>query len=201
MAKDNKTMGRFQLSDIPPAPRGVPQIEVAFDIDANGMINVSAKDKATNKEQKIVIEASSGLSEAEIEKMKKEAEENADSDKKMKEEVDKFNTADTLIFTTEKQLKEHGDKLPADKKKSIEDDLSELKKAYADKNLDSIDAAVEKLNKSWQNASEEMYKATQGQADPNAQPNANNSDKKTDDSSGNDDVTDVDFEEVKEDKK
>ena len=201
MAKDNKTMGRFQLSDIPPAPRGVPQIEVAFDIDANGMINVSAKDKATNKEQKIVIEASSGLSEAEIEKMKKEAEENADSDKKMKEEVDKINTADTLIFTTEKQLKEHGDKLPAEKKKSIEDDLAELKKAYADKNLDSIDTAMEKLNKSWQNASEEMYKATQGQADPNAQANANASSGKTDDSSGGDDVTDVDFEEVKEDKK
>mgnify|MGYP001437522320 FL=1 len=201
MAKDNKTMGRFQLSDIPPAPRGVPQIEVAFDIDANGMINVSAKDKATNKEQKIVIEASSGLSEAEIEKMKKEAEENADSDKKMKEEVDKINTADTLIFTTEKQLKEHGDKLPAEKKKSIEDDLAELKKAYADKNLDSIDTAMEKLNKSWQNASEEMYKATQGQADPNAQANANASSGKTDDSSGGDDVTDVDFEEVKDDKK
>ena len=119
MAKDNKTMGRFQLSDIPPAPRGVPQIEVAFDIDANGMINVSAKDKATNKEQKIVIEASSGLSEDEIEKMKKEAESNAESDKKMKEEADKINTADTLIFTTEKQLKEHGEKLPSDKKKSI----------------------------------------------------------------------------------
>ena len=198
MAKDNKTMGRFQLSDIPPAPRGVPQIEVAFDIDANGMINVSAKDKATNKEQKIVIEASSGLSEDEIEKMKKEAESNAESDKKMKEEADKINTADTLIFTTEKQLKEHGEKLPSDKKKSIEDDLAELKKAYADKNLEMIDAAVEKLNKSWQNASEEMYKATQGQQNPQDQ--GGESDQKSKKSDSGDDVTDVDFEEVKEDK-
>ena len=196
MAKDNKTMGRFQLSDIPPAQRGVPQIEVAFDIDANGMINVTAKDKATSKEQKIVIEASSGLSEDEIEKMKKEAEANAESDKKMKEEVDKLNTADTLIFTTEKQLKEHGDKLPAKKKKPIEDDLAELKKAYSDKNLEVIDSAVEKLNKSWQNASEEMYKATQGAAKPeDSQPK----DSKKKGSDG-DDVTDVDFEEVKEDK-
>ena len=198
MAKDNKTMGRFQLSDIPPAPRGVPQIEVAFDIDANGMINVSAKDKATNKEQKIVIEASSGLSEDEIDKMKKEAEANADSDKKMKEEVDKINTADTLIFTTEKQLKEHGDKLPAEKKKMIEDDLEALKKAYADKNLDSIDASVEKLNKSWQNASEEMYKATQGQAGAGQQDVKASAEKKSEDG---DNVTDVDFEEVKDDKK
>ena len=198
MAKDNKTMGRFQLSDIPPAPRGVPQIEVAFDIDANGMINVSAKDKATNKEQKIVIEASSGLSEDEIEKMKKEAESNAEADKKMKEEVDKVNTADTLIFTTEKQLKEHGDKLPADKKKAIEDDLAELKKAYGDKNLELIDSAVEKLNKSWQNASEEMYKATQGQQGP--QQEAGASSKESSKEASGDDVTDVDFEEVKEDK-
>ena len=198
MAKDNKTMGRFQLSDIPPAPRGVPQIEVAFDIDANGMINVSAKDKATNKEQKIVIEASSGLSEDEIEKMKKEAESNAESDKKMKEEVDKINTADTLIFTTEKQLKEHGEKLPNDKKKAIEDDLAALKKAYADKNLEMIDASVEKLNKSWQNASEEMYKATQGQQNPQNQDTA--SENKSTKSDSGDDVTDVDFEEVKEDK-
>ena len=199
MAKDNKTMGRFQLSDIPPAPRGVPQIEVAFDIDANGMINVSAKDKATNKEQKIVIEASSGLSEQEIEKMKKEAESNAESDKKMKEEADKINTADTLIFTTEKQLKEHGEKLPGEKKKAIETDLAALKKAYSDKNLEMIDAAVEKLNKSWQNASEEMYKATQGEQNAQGQ-QGGASDKTTKKSDEGDDVTDVDFEEVKEDK-
>ena len=195
MAKDNKTMGRFQLSDIPPAPRGVPQIEVAFDIDANGMINVSAKDKATNKEQKIVIEASSGLSEAEIDKMKKEAEANADSDKKIKEEVDKINTADTLIFTTEKQIKEHGDKLPDAKKKAIENDLDALKKAHSEKDLNAIDISMEKLNKSWQNASEEMYKATQSDAG-NAASNAKKDDQKKNDSG--DDVTDVDFEEVKE---
>tara|TARA_B100000579_G_scaffold438034_1_gene471152 strand:+ start:1518 stop:3440 length:1923 start_codon:yes stop_codon:yes gene_type:complete len=200
MAKDNKTMGRFQLSDIPPAPRGVPQIEVAFDIDANGMINVSAKDKATNKEQKIVIEASSGLSEDEIEKMKKEAESNAESDKKMKEEVDKINTADTLIFTTEKQLKEHGDKLPAEKKKLIEDDLAELKKVYADKNLEGIDVAIEKLNKSWQNASEEMYKATQA-SDSSSQGSGSKSDQDSNKQTDGDDVTDVDFEEVKDEGK
>ena len=195
MSKDNKTIGRFQLSDIPPAQRGVPQIEVAFDIDANGMINVSAKDKATNKEQKIVIEASSGLSEAEIEQMKKEAEANADSDKKMKEEVDKLNSADTLIFSTEKQLKEHGDKLPDEKKKVIEDGLNGLKKAYSEKNLADIDSSMEALNKSWQAASEEMYKATQS----NDSKNTNDSKSAESDSSG-DDVTDVDFEEVKEDK-
>ena len=200
MAKDNKTMGRFQLSDIPPAPRGVPQIEVAFDIDANGMINVSAKDKATNKEQKIVIEASSGLSEDEIAKMKKEAEANADSDKKMKEEADKINTADTLIFTTEKQLKEHGDKLPAEKKKAIEDDLKDLKKAYSEKNLELIDASVEKLNKSWQNASEEMYKATQNQDKAASSKKSSKTKAGNGKGQSNDDVTDVDFEEVKDDK-
>ena len=191
MSKDNKTIGRFQLSDIPPAPRGVPQIEVTFDIDANGMINVSAKDKATNKEQKIVIEASSGLSQEEIEKMKKEAEANAESDKKIKEEVDKLNAADTLIFSTEKQLKEHGDKLPSEKKQAIEEGLTSLKKAHGEKDLSSIDSAMDSLNKSWQAASEEMYKATQS------------NDKNTDDkkeSKKEDDVTDVDFEEVKEDK-
>tara|TARA_B110000495_G_C23005943_1_gene594293 strand:+ start:82 stop:1989 length:1908 start_codon:yes stop_codon:yes gene_type:complete len=195
MAKDNKTIGRFQLSDIPPAQRGVPQIEVAFDIDANGMINVSAKDKATNKEQKIVIEASSGLSEAEIEQMKKEAEANADSDKKMKEEVDKLNSADTLIFSTEKQLKEHGDKLPDEKKKVIEGDLSALKKAYSEKNLADIDSSMEVLNKSWQAASEEMYKATQA----NDVSGSKGTDPASSDNKG-DDVTDVDFEEVKEEK-
>jgi molecular chaperone DnaK len=195
MAKDNKTIGRFQLSDIPPAQRGVPQIEVAFDIDANGMINVSAKDKATNKEQKIVIEASSGLSEAEIEQMKKEAEANADSDKKMKEEVDKLNSADTLIFSTEKQLKEHGDKLPDEKKKVIEGDLSALKKAYSEKNLADIDSSMEVLNKSWQAASEEMYKATQA----NETSGSKGTDPASSDNKG-DDVTDVDFEEVKEEK-
>jgi molecular chaperone DnaK len=194
MSADNKTIGRFQLSDIPPAPRGVPQIEVTFDIDANGILNVSAKDKATGKEQNIKIEASSGLSDEEIERMKKEAEANADSDKKAKEEVEKVNAADAMIFQTEKQLKDYGDKLSDDKKKPIEDALEGLKKAHESKDLASIDSAMETINTAWTAASEEMYKATQEQqgAEGAAQPNA--------EGGGSDDVTDVDFEEVKEDK-
>jgi molecular chaperone DnaK len=194
MSADNKTIGRFQLSDIPPAQRGVPQIEVTFDIDANGILNVSAKDKATGKEQNIKIEASSGLSDEEIERMKKEAEANADADKNAKEQVEKINGADAMIFQTEKQLKEYGEKLSDDKKKPIEDALEGLKKAHESKDLPAIDAAMETINAAWTAASEEMYKDTQGQpgAEGAAQPNA--------DSDGADDVTDVDFEEVKEDK-
>ena len=194
MSADNKTIGRFQLSDIPPAPRGVPQIEVTFDIDANGILNVSAKDKATGKEQNIKIEASSGLSDEEIERMKKEAEANADADKKAKEEVEKVNAADAMIFQTEKQFKDYGDKLSDDKKKPIEDALEGLKNAHKSKDLAAIDSAMETINTAWTAASEEMYKATQEQqgAEGAAQPNA--------DGSGADDVTDVDFEEVKEDK-
>ena len=194
MSADNKTIGRFQLSDIPPAPRGVPQIEVTFDIDANGILNVSAKDKATGKEQNIKIEASSGLSDEEIERMKKEAEANADSDKKAKEEVEKVNAADAMIFQTEKQLKDYGDKLSDDKKKPIEEALEGLKKAHESKDLAAIDSAMETINTAWTAASEEMYKATQEQqgAEGAAQPNA--------EGGGADDVTDVDFEEVKEDK-
>ena len=194
MSADNKTIGRFQLSDIPPAPRGVPQIEVTFDIDANGILNVSAKDKATGKEQNIKIEASSGLSDEEIERMKKEAEANADSDKKAKEEVEKVNAADAMIFQTEKQLKDYGDKLSDDKKKPIEDALEGLKKAHESKDLAAIDSAMETINTAWTAASEEMYKATQEQqgAEGATQPNA--------EGGGADDVTDVDFEEVKEDK-
>ncbi|MGB1931844.1 MAG: molecular chaperone DnaK [Flavobacteriales bacterium] len=194
MSADNKTIGRFQLSDIPPAPRGVPQIEVTFDIDANGILNVSAKDKATGKEQNIKIEASSGLSDEEIERMKKEAEANADADKKAKEEVEKVNAADAMIFQTEKQLKDYGDKLSDDKKKPIEDALEGLKKAHESKDLAAIDSAMETINTAWTAASEEMYKATQEQqgAEGAAQPNA--------EGGGADDVTDVDFEEVKEDK-
>ena len=158
MATDNKTIGRFQLADIPPAPRGVPQIEVTFDIDANGILNVSAKDKATGKEQKIRIEASSGLSDEEIQKMKKEAEANADADNKAKETADKINSADAMIFQTEKQLKDYGDKLSDDKKKPIEDSLKELKKAHESKDLALIDSAMEKINEAWKNASEQMYK-------------------------------------------
>jgi len=195
MAKDNKTIGRFHLDGIPPSPRGIPQIEVTFDIDANGIINVSALDKATNKSQDIRIEASSGLTEEEIEKMKKDAEANADADKKVKEEVDKLNSADQMIFQTEKQLKEFGDKLSDDKKKPIESSLEDLKKAHESKDLDKIDEALNTINEAWKNASEEMYKA---QADGSAQPGAENptAESKKD---SKDDVQDVDFEEVKED--
>ena len=195
MAADNKSIGRFQLADIPPAPRGVPQIEVTFDIDANGILNVSAKDKATGKEQNIKIEASSGLSEAEIDKMKKEAEANADADKAAKESVDKINGADAMIFQTEKQLKEFGDKLSEDKKKPIEEALTELKSAHSNKDLGAIDSAMEKINEAWKVASEEMYKATE---EAKA---ANGADNGQQDTSSSDDVTDVDFEEVDDDKK
>lgn len=195
-ASENRTIGRFHLDGIPPAPRGVPQIEVTFDIDANGILNVSAKDKATGKEQSIRIEASSGLSEEEIEKMKKEAEANADSDKAFKEKTDKLNQADSLIFQTEKQMKENGDKLPEDKKKPIEDALADLKKAHAEQNMEAIDSSMEKLNEVFQAASQEMYQAQQqaqgdaGAADAGAE---NNTD-------GDAEVTDVDFEEVDDEK-
>ena len=191
MANDNKSIGRFQLADIPPAPRGVPQIEVTFDIDANGILNVSAKDKATGKEQNIKIEASSGLSESDIEKMKKEAEANEESDKKAKETVDKINGADGMIFQTEKQLKEFGDKLSDDKKTPIEDALKELKAAHESKNIETIDAAMEKINNAWKAASEEMYKASQEQQ-------ASGESNQSADTGKSDNVTDVDFEEVKE---
>ena len=195
MAPDNKTIGRFHLDGIPPSPRGVPQIEVTFDIDANGIINVSATDKATNKTQDIRIEASSGLTEEEIEKMKKDAEANADADAKAKETADKLNSADAMIFQTEKQLKEFGDKLSEDKKKPIEDALDELKKAYETKDIAVIDPALEKINEAWKSASEEMYKAQQAQ-----QGDSSNPDKSPEgsDEQSNDDVEDVDFEEVKE---
>ena len=193
MAKDNRTIGRFHLDGLPPAPRGVPQVEVIFDIDANGIINVSALDKATNKLQSIRIEASSGLSKEDIEKMKKEAELNADSDRKAKEEADIVNQADSLIFQVEKQLKEFGDKLPADKKTEIEASLEELKKAHAEKNLDTIKASMDKLNAVFQAASADMYNNAGGAADAGAGEQQ---------AGGNDgEVTDVDFEEVKDEKK
>ena len=195
MANDNKTIGRFHLSDIPPAKRGVPQIEVTFDIDANGIIKVSAEDKATTKKQDIRIEASSGLTEEEIQKMKQEAEANADADKIAKETADKINEADGMIFQTEKQLTEFGDKLSDDKKKPIQDALEELKKAYETKDLETIQPALDKINEAWKVASEEMYKA---QADAQAgaeQPAGSAADSASDDQSA--DVEDVDFEEVK----
>ena len=196
MYPDNKEIGRFQLADIPPAPRGVPQIEVTFDIDANGILNVTAKDKATGKEQNIRIEASSGLTEQEIEKMKKDAEANAEADAKAKDTVDKLNNADSMIFQTEKQLKEFGDKLSDDKKKPIEDALSELKKAYETKDISKIEPALEKMNESWKSASEEMYKAQQNQQ-ANGKEDSSNSGKKDNDENA-ENVEDVDFEEVKE---
>lgn len=197
MAADNKTIGRFHLDGIPPAPRGTPQIEVTFDIDANGIIKVSATDKATGKSQDIRIEASSGLTEEEIEKMKAEAEANAESDKKAKETADKLNEADSMIFQTEKQLSEFGDKLSDDKKKPIEDALEELKKAYDSKDIAVISPALDKINEAWKVASEEMYKAQAeaqqtGGPSPNGQDTASGTDTKE-----GDNVEDVDFEEVK----
>lgn len=196
MAVDNKTIGRFHLSDIPPAQRGVPQIEVTFDIDANGIIKVSAEDKATGKKQDIRIEASSGLTEEEIKKMKAEAEANADADAKTKEKVDKINEADAMVFQTEKQLKEFGDKLSDDKKKPIEDALAELKAAHATGEIDQITPALDKINEAWKVASEEMYKAqAEGQQGaPTGEPTGDSGAKDSKESS---DVEDVDFEEVK----
>ena len=199
MAKDNRPLGRFHLDGIPPAPRGVPQIEVTFDIDANGILHVSAKDKATGKSQQIRIEASSGLSDAEIKKMKAEAEANAESDRKAKEEADKINQADALIFQTDKQLKEFGDKLPADKKAPIETALAELKTAHETRNIAGIDTAMATLNTAWTAASEEMYKATQGQPQDSA--NAGTADNNQSSGAGSQEATDVDFEEVKDEKK
>ena len=199
MAKDNKTIGKFILDGLPPAPRGVPQIEVTFDIDANGILNVSAKDKATGKEQKIRIEASSGLSQEEIDKMRQEAEANAESDKKIKEEADKVNAADGLVFSTEKQLKEYGDKIPEEKKTVIEAAKDKLKTALDSKNFEEMDAASEELNTAWQAASEEMAQATQaadasqGQPETGADNGANAQAGDSEDGA----VEDVDFEEVK----
>ena len=195
MAADNKTIGRFHLDGIPPAQRGIPQIEVTFDIDANGLIQVTALDKATNKSQDIRFEASSGLTEEEIEKMKKEAEANADADKKAKEQVDVLNNADQMIFQTEKQLKDFGDKLSKDKKEPIENALAELKKAHESKELDAIKPALDALNEAWKAASEEMYKAQQ---EKGAQNKADGKKQESDSSGEDDNVEDVDFEEVKE---
>jgi len=191
MANDNRTIGKFHLDSLPPAPRGVPQIEVTFDIDANGIIKVSAEDKVTGKKQDIRIEASSGLSDAEIEKMKREAEENAEADEKAKASAEAINKADSLIFQTEKQLKEYGDKIPEDKKGSIEDALAELKTAHEKQDIDAINSSMEQLNTVFQAASQDMYNATNDGGEAAAaqgEPSAETSDEE---------VTDVDFEEVK----
>lgn len=199
MAKDNRTIGRFHLDGIPPAPRGIPQIEVTFDIDANGILHVTASDKATGKSQNIRIEASSGLSDADIKRMKQEAEANAESDRKAKEEIEKINMADSLIFNSEKQLKEYGDKIPAEKKEKIQLGLSKLKDAHKEKNIAAIDAAVSELNTAWQAASEEMYKATQEQKTSST---ANGqADSTTSSTTEDQNIKDVPFEEVKDDKK
>lgn len=197
MASDNKTIGRFILDGIPPSSRGVPQIEVSFDLDANGILSVTAKDKATGKEQKIRIEASSGLSKEDIERMKQEAESNAEADQKRKDEIDQVNAADSLVFQTEKQLKEYGEKIPAEKKVPIDEALEKLKVAVAAKDIENIKLHTETLNTAWQAASEDLYKATQGDAasgqaaDAGAQTGGANA------SDAGDQVQDVDFEEVK----
>ena len=189
MAMGNKTIGRFHLDGIPPAPRGVPQIEVTFDIDANGILHVAAKDRGTGKEQRIRIEASSGLSDDEIKRMREEARANAEADKLAREKIDKINNADSMIFSTEKQLKEFGDKIPSDKKAAIESALSKLKEAHKAQDVAAIDTALAELNGVWQAASEEMYKTAQNTGQTTSQPGP--------EQSGNDEVTDVDFEEVK----
>ncbi|MFM7646439.1 MAG: molecular chaperone DnaK [Sphingomonadales bacterium] len=193
MAKDNKSLGIFNLDGIPPAPRGVPQIEVTFDIDANGILHVTAKDKGTGKEQKIHIEAGSGLSKEEVEKMKAEAKANETADKAERDRVEKLNQADSLVFQTEKQLKDYGDKIPAEKKTAIEQAAEKLKEAHKAQDLAGIDTHMATLNAAWTAASEDMYKATQGDAQPGADTSgtSNASNKATED------VTDVPFEEVK----
>ena len=192
MAQDNRTVGRFILDGIPPSPRGVPQIEVTFDMDANGILNVSAKDKGTGKEQNIRIEASTGLSQDEIAQMKAEAAANADQDKAAREKVDKLNTADNLIFQTEKQMSEYGDKVPEDKKAAIEGALVELKEAHKMQDVDKLDEAMNKMNTAWQAASQDIYQASQeGQAGA-----ANNGDATASSDNGTEEVTDVEFEEV-----
>ena len=196
MAKDNKTIGRFHLDGIPAAMRGVPQIEVTFDIDANGILNVSAKDKGTGKEQSIRIEASSGLTEEEIKRMKEEAAANADADAKEKERIDKLNHADSLIFQTEKQLSEMGDKIPADKKSAIESALSKLKEAHKAQDMVGIDSATTELNTALQSAAQDLYNAQQGGAQQQAGAQQQQQSAPNNDNNG-DHVTDVDFEEVK----
>ncbi len=198
LANQNKSLGRFQLTDIPPAPRGMPKIEVIFDIDANGILHVTAKDQGTGKEQKIRIEAGSGLSKEEIEKMKAEAKANETSDKAAREKIDKINQADSLIFQTEKQLKEYGDKIPADKKAPIENALNKLKEAHKSQDIEAIDAASTEMNNAWTAASEELYKATQGQQPGGEQPGAGgNQQQGGNNGGGGENVTDAEFEEVK----
>jgi molecular chaperone DnaK len=190
MARDNRTVGRFHLDGIPPAQRGVPQIEVTFDMDANGMLSVSAMDKGTGKQQTVRIEAGTGLSKEEVARMKAEAEMNADSDRQARDKVEKLNMADSLIFQTEKQLKEYGEKLPAEKKETIENALDELREAHKMQEISAIDTAMERLNAAWQAASQEMYQDTQaGGAAGGEQAGAN--------AQGEETISDAEYEEVK----
>jgi len=194
MAVHNRTIGRFHLDGIPPAPRGIPQVEVAFDIDANGILSVSAKDNATSKEQSIRIEASSGLTEAEIEKMRSDAKSHAAEDKKRKEEVEKMNMADSLIYTTEKNLKDYGDKVPADKKAKIEGAVERLKSVHKERNFSDIESAMEQLNEAWNEASQDLYQAQQQETGPEAGPEPEEAAEDQPDS--DDEVKDVDYEVV-----
>lgn len=201
MARDNRTVGRFILDGIPPAPRGLPQVEVSFDIDANGILSVTAKDKGTGKEQNIRIEASTGLSKDEVERMKAEAAANADTDRQARERAEKINMADTLVFQTEKQLREYGDKIPANKKEAIESAAAELKEAHKMQDLDRIDSASKALESAWQAASQEMYQATQEQQQQQQGYASDNGAYQQGNSNGAaEDVTDVEFEEVKDTK-
>jgi molecular chaperone DnaK len=196
MANQNKSLGRFILDGIPPAPRGVPQVEVIFDIDANGILHVTAKDKGTGKQQNIRIEAGSGLSKEEIEKMKNDAKANEEEDKKVREKVEKMNLADGLIFNTEKQLKDYGDKIPADKKATIENALTELKEAHKNQDAEGLDKAMEALNTAWAAASEDIYKAGQ-EGQPQGEPGGTEQATDAHSNAGGEDVADADFEEVK----
>jgi len=197
MAAGNKTIGRFHLDGIPPAPRGIPQIEVTFDIDANGILHVSAKDKGTGKEQSIRIEASSGLTDDEIKRMREEAKANESSDKEARERVDKLNAADSMIFQTDKQLKEFGDKIPSDKKASIEKALADLKEAHKKQDIAALDKASAELNQVWQSASQDLYNASQQAQGAQQQAGASGSQQSGGKKEGDQEVTDVDFEEVK----
>jgi molecular chaperone DnaK len=199
-AQDNRTLGRFHLDGIPPSPRGMPQIEVTFDMDANGVLNIKAQDKGTGKEQSIRIESSSGLSEEEIEKMKKAAEEHEAEDKELRERIEKLNQADSLIFSTKKQLDEYGDKISDDNKKAIEEAVENLEKAHKEEKIDELDAAIEAVNKAWSGASEEIYKATQEEAAAGgaegAAAGAGQQQATSDDADDGDDAVDADYEVV-----
>jgi molecular chaperone DnaK len=198
MAPQNKSLGMFNLDGIPPAPRGVPQVEVIFDIDANGILHVTAKDKGTGKEQKIRIEAGSGLTKDEIEKMKAEAKANESTDREAREKVEKINQADSLIFQTEKQLKEFGDKIPADKKAPIESALGKLREAHKSQDIAGIDAALAEMNTAWTAASEEIYKAQQAEGtQPGTGPDGGPQQQQSNTGGGSENVTDAEYEEVK----